>query len=105
MGVQTISYLPGIELPSKNVFPQDNGQFTLHVKYNDFSEKVIVSPDTTSEELSRTLLSICGVAFDEDLNGFCLSLSKPNGLQIVGVLEPNQKDCPYEIRIVQGNFV
>jgi hypothetical protein len=107
MGIQNVSYLPGIQLPEKQCRESKNGDpLTLFVKYSDhYIEKISISAETTSEELSRTLLALCGITYEEDLKGMCLSLSKPNGLQIVGVLEGNSNESPYEIRIVEDNSV
>jgi hypothetical protein len=103
MGVSTIRYLPGLELPEKTVYNlnNSNGQITLFIKYDEYIEKILISESTTPEELSRALLTICGVDYNCDPKGYTLGLWTEQGSQLLGQLEPNRKETPYVLKLME----
>jgi hypothetical protein len=105
MGVLPQSLTPDIQVyqktcnASKIQRSMKSSNYAVYVSYQGEVEKLLVTPDTDSEALTHTLLSICGISPFEDTTGICVTLWKSDTEQVVGELSENTFKTPYKILV------
>jgi hypothetical protein len=86
-----------------NISAPESNNYPVYVSYEDMVEKILVTPNTDSEEFGKTLLAICGIAYNEEHTNVCITLWKSNNEQVLGVLESNSHSTAYRI-LISGMF-
>lgn len=117
----SLCFIPGIQLKQdytiKSVNSSETGsrdtlapQYKIYFSWNAQMEALMVTPETTPEEMGGALLSIMGLTVQDvekplsDGTSVSITFWDYDGKQVLGQLRGNSPETPYQMKISTGTF-